>query len=513
MVLQARGNDIEVACKFAMMTDSFGFKHKSGILLAVSSLPSEWGIGTFGAPCRRFVDFLSATRTKCWQILPLNPTAYGDSPYQSPASFAGNHYFIDPETLFQKGLLDKQDLACARRMSSKTDYGWLFENKTNLLLKAFARFEQNDDFLSFCGKNAAWLDDYAYFMSLKTKFGYRAWNEWTDDFRIYDKAQAHRAEFESEIAFWKFVQFEFFEEWNDVLRYAHSKNITIIGDMPIYVAYDSVDVWSNPSMFLLDDDLNPTVVAGCPPDAYAEDGQLWGNPIYDYDKMRKDGFEWWIDRIEQSFKMYDILRIDHFRGFAGYFVIENGEKTAKNGWWKVGVGKELFDVVNRRIPGAKIVAEDLGHITDDVRDLLAYCGYPGMKVLQFAFFDDDNEYLPRTYKNDNCIVYTGSHDAECTTSWCKNLHGDALARFKKECLRLCGGANRTYAMINLAFKSIANLAVIPLQDWLMLSNEQGRMNTPSVAQGNWVWRAPKNYDNPELVARIKKTNEQFKREN
>ncbi len=229
--------------------------------------------------------------------------------------------------------------------------------------------------------------------------------------------------------------------------------------------------------------------------------------------MKADGYEWWIERIEQSFKLYDILRIDHFRGFAGYFVIKNGEKTAKDGKWMVGPGKSLFDEVNGRMPGAKIIAEDLGYITDDVRELLAYCGYPGMKVLQFAFSNDDNEYLPRTYKDENCVVYTGSHDADCTTSWCKKLKGDTLARFKKECLRFCGGANRTYAMINLAFQSVANLAVVPLQDWLLFTNEQGRMNIPSVAQGNWVWRAPSNYDNHELIDRIRKTNERFKREN
>ncbi len=493
------------------MTDSFGFKRKSGILMAVSSLSSEWGIGTFGAPSKRFIDFLSATGTKCWQILPLNPTAYGDSPYQSPASFAGNHYYIDPQSLYDKGLLDKDDLICARHVCTKTDYGWLFKNKINLLKKAYERFGSTPDFEAFCADNADWLDDYAYFMSLKARFGYKAWNEWEDDFRIYSRAKAHQIEFERDIAFWKFVQFEFFTEWQDVLCYAHKKNVTVIGDMPIYVAYDSADVWSNPTAFLLDKDLNPTVVAGCPPDDYAEDGQLWGNPIYDYDKMTQDGYEWWIRRIRQSFKLYDILRIDHFRGFAGYFVIKNGDKTAKDGKWLVGPSKALFDEVKRRLPSAKIIAEDLGYITPDVRDLLAYCGYPGMKVLQFAFSNDDNEYLPRMYKDENCVVYTGSHDADCTASWCKKLKGESLARFKKECLRICGGANRTYAMINLAFKSIANLAVIPLQDWLLLTNEQGRMNTPSVAQGNWVWRAPANYDSPSLIARIKKTNLQFHR--
>ena len=494
------------------MTDNFGFKHKSGILLALSSLPSEWGIGTFGAPCKRFIDFLVASRTTCWQLIPLNPTACGDSPYQSPSSFAGNHYYIDPQTLHQKGLLDKDDLKSARHICEKTDYGWLFESRVALLKKAYARFERNADFDSFCAENAEWLDDYAYFMTLKSAFGYKPWSEWTDDYRVYERAQTRKSKYEDEIAFWRFVQYEFFSEWNEVLDYAHAKGITVVGDMPIYVAYDSADVWSNPSQYLLDEDLNPTVVAGCPPDAYAENGQLWGNPVYDYAKMEKDGYAWWIERIKQCLKLYDIVRIDHFRGFAGYFVIENGEATAKNGKWEVGPGKSLFDEVAKQIPDAKIIAEDLGHITDDVRELLAYCGFPGMKVLQFAFSDDDNEYLPRMYSSENCIVYTATHDSDCTYSWCKNLKGEQLARFKKECLSKSGGANRTYAMINLAFRSIANLAVVPLQDWLLLSNEKGRMNTPSVPQGNWVWRAPKNYDSPELIERIKKTNKQFKRE-
>ena len=504
---------IQCSRKEKTMTDNFGFKHKSGILMAVSSLSSEWGIGTFGAPCKRFVDFLVATKTKCWQILPLNPTAYGDSPYQSPSSFAGNHYYIDPQTLYQKGLLDKDELKSARHVCQKTDYGWLFENKVALLKKAYARFTKTPDFETFCNDNANWLDDYAYFMALKSAFCYKPWNEWEDDFRIYANAQAKKADYADEIAFWHFVQYEFFSEWKDVLKYAHQKGITVIGDMPIYVAYDSADVWSNPSMYLLDEDLNPTVVAGCPPDAYAEDGQLWGNPIYDYDKMAENGYEWWIERIEQCFKLYDILRIDHFRGFASYFVISNGEKTARNGKWQVGPGKALFDEVSKRIPNAKIIAEDLGYITDDARELLAYCGFPGMKVLQFAFSgDDDNEYLPKNYKSDNCIVYTSTHDSDCAPSWCKNATGETLACFKKECLRISGGANRTYALINFAFKSIANLAVVSLQDWLLLTNEKGRMNTPSVAQGNWVWRAPKTYDAPDIIERIRKTNEQFHRE-
>lgn len=265
--------------------------------------------------------------------------------------------------------------------------------------------------------------------------------------------------------------------------YAHSKGIKIIGDIPIYVAYDSVDVWSNTDEYLLDENLNPTIVAGCPPDGFSPDGQLWGNPIYDYAKMEMNGYKWWCSRIKICASLFDIVRIDHFRGFAGYYAIPYGEQTARNGHWKKGPGGKLFDAINQSVPNAKIIAEDLGFLTDDVRELIAYCGYPGMKILQFAFFDEDSEYLPRLYTNKDYVVYTGSHDADCTRTWTENLDGDTLKRFKRECLHI-KGLNPTYKMIKLAFDSIAELAVIPLQDWLLLGNEEGRMNTPSVAQGN-----------------------------
>lgn len=496
-----------------MAKDNFGFEHKSGILMAVSSLPSKYGIGTFGAPCRRFVDFLRATGTKCWQILPLNPTAYGDSPYQSPSSFAGNPYFIDLEALKKKGLLKEQELKGAMHDSVGVDYGWLWQTRFEVLKRAYERFEKDDKFALFCEKNASWLDDYAYFTALKVAFGHKAWIEWDEEYRFYARALAHRSEHAQEIDFWKFVQYIFFTQWAEVRAYASKMGVVIVGDMPIYVAYDSVDVWSNPDQFLLDEDLNPVIVAGCPPDGFAPDGQLWGNPIYDYQKMEKDGFSWWVSRVKQAFCLYDILRIDHFRGFAGYFAVKYGEKTARDGEWQKGPDKALFSVINDKVHEAKIIAEDLGFITQDVRELLDFCGYPGMKVLQFAFDNDDSEYLPRKFKDENCIVYTGSHDSPCTASWCKALCGDTLARFKKECLRISGGANRTYAMINFAFKSKANLAVVPLQDWMLLPSEQARMNTPSVAEGNWTWRAPMDYDNPQLILRIRKTNERFARTN
>ncbi len=480
---------------------NFGFSHKSGILMAVSSLPSRYGIGGFGKPCRKWLDFLNETGTQCWQLLPLNPTAYGDSPYQSPASFAGNPYFIDLEDLKRQKLLTSEELKSAEYCSERVDYGRLFSERYPLLKKAFERFEPNAEYKKFCLKNRFWLDDYALFMALKEKNGHIAWSEWDDEFKFYDRAVRHRGEFSEETNFWKFLQFEFSRQWDEVRRYARTCNVKIIGDMPIYVAYDSVDVWSNPDQFLLDENLKPKTVAGCPPDGFAPDGQLWGNPIYDYAKMQKGGFKWWIDRVKRAFGLYDIVRIDHFRGFAGYYSVPFGHENARYGHWEKGPGAELFDAIKLSVPKAKIIAEDLGFITDDVRELLAHTGYPGMKNLQFAFSDDDSEYLPRNYKNENCVVYTGTHDADCTYSWCKNLSGDTLDRFLAECPQR-KGVCRTGSLIYLAFESKANLAVVPMQDWMGLTNEEGRMNTPSVAEGNWCWRASPRYATKALKTKI-----------
>lgn len=489
----------------------FGFSHKSGLLMAVSALPSEYGIGSFGKACFDWIDFLDKTGTKCWQILPLNPTAYRDSPYQSPASFAGNPYFVDLEELYKEGLLTSDELDGEKCKSERIDYGRLFLTRIAVLKKAFSRFVKTVEYVRFCHKNKQWLDDYALFFSIKESYDYAPWSSWADEYRIYKNAIERKSDFEGQTEFWRFVQFKFFTQWKKVRDYARSKGIKIIGDIPIYVAYDSVDVWSNTDEYLLDENLNPTFVAGCPPDGFSPDGQLWGNPIYDYAKMEKNGFKWWCSRIKICASLFDIVRIDHFRGFAGYYSVPNGEKTARNGHWEKGPGGKLFDAINQSVPNAKIIAEDLGFLTDDVRELIAYCGYPGMKILQFAFFDEDSEYLPRLYVNKDYVVYTGSHDADCTRTWTENLVGDTLKRFKRECSHI-KWLNPTYKMIKLAFDSIAELAVIPLQDWLLLGNEEGRMNTPSVAQGNWVWRAPSDYASKKLILTIKRFNVRSHRE-
>lgn len=489
----------------------FGFSHKSGLLMAVSALPSEYGIGSFGKACFEWLDFLDKTGTKCWQILPLNPTAYGDSPYQSPASFAGNPYFVDLEELYKEGLLTSDELDGEKCKSERIDYRRLFLTRIAVLKKAFSRFVKTVEYVRFCHKNKQWLDDYALFFSIKESYDYAPWSSWADEYRIYKNAIERKSDFECQTEFWRFVQFKFFTQWKKVRDYARSKGIKIIGDIPIYVAYDSVDVWSNTDEYLLDENLNPTFVAGCPPDGFSPDGQLWGNPIYDYAKMEKNDFKWWCSRIKICASLFDIVRIDHFRGFAGYYSVPYGEKTARNGHWERGPGGKLFDAINQSVPNAKIIAEDLGFLTDDVRELIAYCGYPGMKILQFAFFDEDSEYLPRLYANKDYVVYTGSHDSDCTRTWTENLVGDTLKRFKRECSHI-KGLNPTYKMIKLAFESIAELAVIPLQDWLLLGNEEGRMNTPSVAQGNWVWRAQPDYASKKLISTIKRFNVRSHRE-
>ena len=488
-------------------TKNFGFDHKSGILMPISSLPNKFGIGSFGKCAYDFADFLAATKTKCWQVLPLNPTSYGDSPYQSPASIAGNPYFVDLDVLHQKGLLTLKELKENIHNTKRVDYGWLFCNRYNVLRKAYARFlkkggEEDVAYTKFVRKNKSWIEDYSLFMALKVHYNYCSWNNWADEHKDVNRARKQKAAFADECGFWKWIQFEFDSEWQALRKYCHKKGIVIIGDMPIYVAHDSMDVWQAPRQFLLDEKFNPTVVAGVPPDGFSPDGQLWGNPIYNWKLMKEDGFKWWKNRVRASFNQYDILRIDHFRGFAGYYTVPYGDTTARNGWWESAPGIELFKAINETFPKAKIIAEDLGFITPDVRELLDSTGFPGMKILQFAFFDEDSEYLPRCYTTKNCVVYSGSHDADCTRTWHLNLTGPAKECFIRECKRDTR-QSRTYDVIELALSSVANLAVIPIQDYLDLTNEQGRMNTPAVADGNWNYRLSSRYNTPALVKKVK----------
>ena len=490
---------------------NFGFTHKSGILMSVSSLPSEYGIGSFGKEAYRFVDFLAQTGQTCWQVLPLNPTSYGDSPYQSPASRAGNPYFIDLPTLAEKGLLTERELEENRHDTDRVDYGWLFESRYPLLRKAFSRFGQDEAFYTFCETQGQWLFDYALFMALKVHYGYRPWTTWAKKHKDITIARTHAEQFRQEMDFWCWVEYEFRTQWKSLHDYAQSKGISIIGDMPIYAAHDSVDVWRNREQFLLNESGEPQMVAGFPPDGFSPDGQLWGNPLYNWERMCADGFSWWIERIGASFELYDILRIDHFIGFENYYAVPWPSKTARGGAWHKAPGKELFTAVKKALPDIKIIAEDLGIVTDEVRELLAFTGFPGMKMLHFAFYEDDSDNLPRRYTSDNWVVYTASHDSDCTVSWGRGLDKETLARFRRECPRK-RGQSITRALIAFAMGSRANLAMVPMQDYLELDNESGRMNVPSTAQGNWSWRLKTDYATPALkrrISRVTRENNRF----
>lgn len=469
--------------------------------MSVSSLPCKYGIGSFGKCAHDFIDFLDATGQKCWQVLPLNPTSYGDSPYQSSASSAGNPYFIDLDILAEKGLLTKTEVKQQRNDAKRVDYGWLFNTRFTVLRLAHSRFVPDRAFKAFEKKNAAWLEDYALFMALKVHYSHANWTQWESEHRDHSAAVANAAAFEEEMSFWRWCQYEFSVQWQTVLAHAHEKGIMIIGDMPIYVAHDSVDVWAAPEQFLLDENFTPTVVAGCPPDGFSPDGQLWGNPIYNWELMEQQGFAWWLKRLSAAFRIYDILRIDHFRGFAGYYNVPYGEETARNGKWDSAPGVALFRAMRAVYPRAKIIAEDLGFITEDVNELLLDTGFPGMKMLHFAFYDEDSENLPRMYTTENCVVYSASHDSDCTYTWQKNLSGEARRRFNRECPRN-REQSRTCDLIEFAYRSKANLAMVPLQDYLNLSNEEGRMNIPATAVGNWSWRVSPRYDTEKLRARI-----------
>ncbi len=489
---------------------NFGFRHRSGVILPVSSLPSPYGIGSFGAAAVEFVDFLSQTGQKCWQVLPLNPTSYGDSPYQSPASQAGNPYFIDLDILCQQGLLTKGELKPHRSTAQRIDYGWLFTTRYPLLRLAYSRFTPDRAYKAFVKKQCTWLEDYALFMALKCHYGFRQWTLWEPEHRDYHQALAHKAEFEAEMGFWRWCQYAFFTQWQALRGYAREKGIVIIGDMPIYVAHDSVDVWASPEQFLLDENFDPTVVAGCPPDGFSPDGQLWGNPIYNWERMERQDFSWWMDRVAGAFRLYDILRIDHFRGFAGFYNVPYGDATARNGKWDAAPGLQLFRAMNQRFPKAKIIAEDLGFITEDVRLLLRDTGFPGMKMLHFAFYDEDSENLPRMFETENCVVYASSHDSDCSYTWVKNLSGEAKKRFDRECPRN-KAQHRVYDLIEFAFRSKANLAMVPMQDYLLLSNEKGRMNEPSTASGNWTWRLSPRYRTAKLQEKLLTLTQRTKR--
>ena len=468
-------------------------QRSSGILLPIFSLPSRYGVGTLGQAAYDFIDFLAEADQAWWQILPVGPTSYGDSPYQCYSTFAGNPYFVDLDLLVADGLLKKSELRGVDFGSdpSQVDYGKLYENRFPLLRKAYARGRETmaEEFAAFRRENERWLDDYALFMAAKDHFSGKPWTEWPDDDLRMHRPEAVRRWAEKlaeDVEFYSFIQLLFFRQWALLREYAHDHGVGIIGDVPIYVAMDSADTWSSPESFQLDDQNVPTAVSGVPPDYFSEDGQLWGTPLYRWDAMRADGYGWWIRRIEGAAKLYDALRIDHFRGFEAYWSVPYGDKTAKNGKWIKGPGMDLVGRLTGWFHDVQFIAEDLGYITPELQALLTESGLPGMKVLEFAFDSrEPSNYLPHTY-GPNCVCYTGTHDNTTLAAWRDEADPDDVA-FADEYLGLNDEEGRNIGMIRGGMSSVAVLFIAQLQDWLNTGAES-RINTPGKLGGNWLWR-------------------------
>ncbi|MBV9385366.1 MAG: 4-alpha-glucanotransferase [Chroococcidiopsidaceae cyanobacterium CP_BM_ER_R8_30] len=468
----------------------------SGILLHPTSFPGRFGIGDLGAAAYQFVDFLADTNQQLWQVLPLGPIAFGNSPYMSYSALAGNPLLISLELLQGEGFLKPEDFEQLPQFSDdRVEYDQVTAIKIALLKQASDNFkkmatpERKEQFQQFCESKADWLDDYALFMALKHTHNGASWYTWEPELakRQPEAIDACKQQLSAEIFFEQFLQFEFFRQWTDLRQYANSKGIRIIGDIPIYVAHDSADTWANPANFCLDEATGePTLMAGTPPDAFSETGQLWGNPIYNWDYLQQSGFHWWIQRFQAMLDYVDLIRIDHFLGFEAYWAVPQGEQYATNGSWIKAPGKEFFEVLRQKLGTLPILAEDLGTVTPEAIALRDYFGFPGMKVLQFAFNEDFRcPYLPFNYPP-NCVVYTGTHDNDTTVSWYEKLPEYA----QKNVLTYLGCISPEglhWDMIRLAFSSVANLAIIPLQDILGLGSE-ARMNFPGQAEGNWEWR-------------------------
>ncbi|MBP5623430.1 MAG: 4-alpha-glucanotransferase [Lachnospiraceae bacterium] len=481
----------------------------SGILMPIFSLPSKYGIGGLTKEAYDFVDFLSDAKQKYWQILPLGPTGYGDSPYQSFSTFAGNPYFIDLDELVKDGLLTEDE--CARYDASGDDeyidYERVYFNRFDLLRIAYERsnIRNNNLFCEFIHDNAYWLDDYALFMAVKREFGGKAWIEWDKDIRVRtpEALERYKRELWDEIDFFKFQQYYFSKQWKALKHYANDKGIEIVGDIPIYVAFDSSDAWSHPELFELDNENIPIKVAGCPPDPFAITGQLWGNPLYEWEYHKNTGYDWWVKRIGYCFDLYDVVRIDHFRGFDEYYAIPYGDPTAENGEWKKGPGYDFFATINEKLGAKKIIAEDLGFLTDSVRDLVKQTGYPGMKVLHFAFDSSPHsEYLPHMIGH-NSVIYTGTHDNETSRGWyLRNCEEDKrTAKYFDDYTGNDFVDTAAMAMIRLAMSSVADTCIIMMQDYLNLGNE-ARINKPSTLGNNWGWRMEKDALDPLLAEEI-----------
>jgi len=492
------------------------FDRASGILLHPTSLSGPYGIGDLGPAAYRWVDWLAGTGCKLWQVLPLGPTGYGNSPYQSFSAFAGNPYLISPEFLLLDNLLFPEDFKEHPAFDPmKVDFGSLIPWKLDLLEKSYLRFSSckglmREGFDIFCAEKASWLDDYALFMAIKEAQGGGAWDSWPEEIRLREPnaLDGIRKNLESSIERYSYFQFIFYRQWKALCGYAHSKELRIIGDIPIFVANDSADVWSNPELFLLDKTRRPTVVAGVPPDYFSPTGQLWGNPLYRWEEHKRTGYHWWLERLRASFKLFDILRIDHFRGFAGYWEIPANQKTAEIGRWVIGPGADFFTFIQSDfVEELPIIAEDLGEITPDVTALRDQFSLSGMKVLQFAFSGPENPFLPHSFPQ-NCVVYTGTHDNDTTLGWFTNAK-ESERNFAQRYLGT-DRASITWDMIRAAWQSGAAFAIAPMQDFLNLGSE-ARFNFPSRAEGNWEWRIIETALSEELQMRIKELNWLFQR--
>lgn len=480
---------------------------KGGVLLPVSSIPSKYGIGTFSKQAYEFVDFLERAGQSFWQILPLGPTGYGDSPYQSFSTFAGNPYYIDLEELIKKGWLTKEECDACDFGSDDgyVDYEKIYLSRFRILKIAYERshIKEDKEFGKFKEDNAAWLEDYALYMAVKNSFHGVSWIEWEEDIRLRkpEAMKVYKEKFADEVEFYQFQQFVFSVQWLALKAYANKKKISIIGDIPIYVAFDSADTWANPELFQLDESCTPTGVAGCPPDSFSATGQLWGNPLYKWEYHKETGYEWWMQRISYCYRLYDVVRIDHFRGFDEYYFIPYGDTTAEFGHWEKGPGYDIFKVMKEKIGKKPVIAEDLGFLTPSVISLVKKTGYPGMKILQFAFDSrEESDYLPHNYSN-NSVVYTGTHDNDTTMGWYDSLNRQDKA-FAKRYLNIKAKKEIYWEFIRAALSSVADTAIIPVQDYLGLGSE-ARVNMPSTLGNNWKWRLRDGQLDDSLAERIR----------
>lgn len=495
---------------------------ESGILFPIFSLASKFGIGSISREAYEFIDFLKASGQGYWQILPIGPTGFGDSPYQPFSAFAGNPYFISPEALIEKGYLTWDEANSFDFGSDEThvDYGALYNNRFELLHIAYERFiqgggQQEKDYIAFLEKENFWLNDYCLFMALKNKYNGASWPTWEDADRMKDDKAMEMAgtELAGQVGFFMFQQYEFSCQWQKLKEYAAKNNIKIIGDIPFYVSLDGADAWAHPEAFQMDDNAHPTVVAGCPPDAFSASGQLWGNPIYDWENRKAGGYEWWMKRLERSYELYDVVRIDHFHGFSDYYAIPYGDTTAENGKMCKGPGMDFFAAVEKRfgdLSDFKMIAEDLGTVTKENQKLLKDSKIPGMKVLQYAFTSWDSYYITHRHER-HCVVYTGTHDNTPSRAWIEEI-GDGDRDFVR---RYLNSMNTDYGafvwdFIREAYRSVADLCIVPLQDYLVMGKDT-RINAPGTAEGNWQFRLRPNYLSGELAASIRKYAELYGR--